>query len=100
MSINTFLKSISVQYADGSFGYFPSYTLGAMYAAQFMAAMKQTVDVDAVIRSGDLAPIFNWLSENIWSKGSLFTTDELVKQATGETLNAKHFQAHLKDRYL
>ncbi|GAJ70593.1 thermostable carboxypeptidase 1 [Vibrio sp. JCM 18904] len=89
-----------IHWTDGSFGYFPSYTLGAMYAAQFMAAMKQTVDVDAVIRSGDLAPIFNWLSENIWSKGSLFTTDELVKQATGETLNAKHFQAHLKDRYL
>ncbi|MCG6282836.1 hypothetical protein, partial [Vibrio diabolicus] len=37
---------------------------------------------------------------NIWSKGSLFTTDELVKHATGETLNAKHFKAHLEDRYL
>ncbi|TON89254.1 carboxypeptidase, partial [Vibrio parahaemolyticus] len=35
-----------------------------------------------------------------WSKGSLLTTDELVKQATGETLNAQHFQAHLKSRYL
>ncbi|MBF4449002.1 carboxypeptidase, partial [Vibrio anguillarum] len=38
---------------DGSFGYFPSYTLGAMYAAQFMAAMKKTVDVDSVIKSGN-----------------------------------------------
>ncbi len=100
MSINTFLKSISVQYADGSFGYFPSYTLGAMYAAQFMAAMKKTIDVDGVIQSGDLSPIFTWLSDNIWSKGSLLTTDELVKQATGETLNAQYFQAHLKSRYL
>ncbi len=100
MSINTFLKSISVQYADGSFGYFPSYTIGAMYAAQFMAAMKKTIDVDGVIQSGDLSPIFTWLSDNIWSKGSLLTTDELVKHATGETLNAQHFQAHLKSRYL
>ncbi len=71
-----------------------------MYAAQFMASMKKTEDVDSVIQSGDLSPIFSWLSENIWSKGSLLTTDELVKAATGETLNADHFQAHLRSRYL
>ena len=89
-----------IHWTDGSFGYFPSYTLGAMYAAQFMATMKQSVDVDAAIRSGDLSPIFAWLQSNIWSKGSLLTTDELVKQATGETLNAKHFKAHLVQRYI
>ncbi|MFW9710780.1 carboxypeptidase M32 [Vibrio parahaemolyticus] len=89
-----------IHWTQGAFGYFPSYTLGAMYAAQFMAAMKKTVDVDGAIRSGDLSPIFNWLSEKIWSKGSLLTTDELVKQATGETLNANHFKEHLKNRYL
>ncbi len=71
-----------------------------MYAAQFMAAMKKTVDVDAAISSKDLTPIFNWLSENIWSKGSLLTTDELVKAATGETLNPTHFKKHLSNRYL
>ncbi|WED25196.1 carboxypeptidase M32 [Vibrio sp. DW001] len=89
-----------IHWTDGAFGYFPSYTLGAMYAAQFMASMRKTVDVDSVIQSGDLSPIFSWLSENIWSKGSLLTTDELVKAATGETLNADHFQAHLRSRYL
>ncbi len=47
-----------------------------------------------------ISPIFSWLSENIWSKGSLFSTDELVKQATGETLNPEHFKAHLSQRYL
>ncbi|ARV27200.1 carboxypeptidase Taq (M32) metallopeptidase family protein [Vibrio anguillarum] len=71
-----------------------------MYAAQFMAAMKKTVDVDSVIKSGNLTPIFNWLSDNVWNKASLFTTDELVKAATGETLNPVHFQTHLKNRYL
>ncbi len=65
-----------------------------------MAAMKKTVNVDNVIRSGDLTPIFTWLSENIWGKGSLLTTDELVKQATGETLNAAFFKQHLTSRYL
>lgn len=89
-----------IHWTDGAFGYFPSYTLGAMYAAQFMASMKQSVDVDSVIQSGDLTPIFTWLSDNIWSKGSLLTTDELVKQATGETLNATYFKQHLKTRYL
>ncbi len=71
-----------------------------MYAAQFMASMKNDLDVSSVIQSKDLTPIFNWLETNIWSKGSLLTTDELVKQATGETLNAQHFQDHLKNRYL
>ncbi|WP_461538609.1 carboxypeptidase M32 [Spongorhabdus nitratireducens] len=89
-----------IHWTDGAFGYFPSYTLGAMYAAQFMAAMKKTVDVDATVRSGDLSPIFGWLESNIWSKGSLLETDELVKQATGETLNASFFKEHLKSRYL
>ena len=89
-----------IHWTDGSFGYFPSYTLGAMNAAQFMASMKKTVDVDAAIKSGDLTPIFDWLSTNIWRKGSLLTTDELMKGATGETLNAAHFKAHLQARYL
>ncbi|WP_117235379.1 carboxypeptidase M32 [Vibrio maerlii] len=89
-----------IHWTDGAFGYFPSYTLGAMYAAQFMAAMKQTVNVESAIQSGDLSPIFNWLGDNIWSKGSLLTTDELVKQATGDVLNAQFFQEHLRSRYL
>ncbi|WP_390339076.1 carboxypeptidase M32 [Vibrio harveyi] len=89
-----------IHWTDGSFGYFPSYTLGAMYAAQFMAAMKQTVDVDGAIVNGDMTPIFTWLHDKIWSKGSLLTTSELVTQATGETLNPIHFKNHLAKRYL
>ncbi len=45
-----------IHWTDGAFGYFPSYTLGAMYAAQFMNAMKQSVNVDSAIQSGDLSP--------------------------------------------
>ncbi|MFA0313442.1 peptidase M32 [Vibrio splendidus] len=89
-----------IHWTDGAFGYFPSYTLGAMYAAQFMASMKKTVDVNSVIESGDLSPIFTWLESNIWSKGSLLNTDDLVRSATGETLNAQYFKDHLRSRYL
>ncbi|KJG58990.1 peptidase M32 [Photobacterium kishitanii] len=88
-----------IHWTDGSFGYFPSYTLGAMYAAQFMAAMKKVVDVEAAITSGDLSPIFAWLETNIWSKGCTLSTDELVKQATGDTLNPRFFKEHLMERY-
>ncbi|EAR53357.1 putative thermostable carboxypeptidase 1 [Photobacterium sp. SKA34] len=88
-----------IHWTDGSFGYFPSYTLGAMYAAQFMAAMKKVVDIEATITSGDLSPIFTWLETNIWSKGCTLSTDELVKQATGETLNPCFFKLHLMARY-
>lgn len=89
-----------IHWTDGSFGYFPSYSLGAMYAAQFMASMKKSVDVDSTIQSGDFSPIFAWLSDNIWTKGSTLTTNELVKAATGNILNPEHFRDHLKSRYL
>lgn len=89
-----------IHWTDGSFGYFPSYTLGAMYAAQFKAAMAKSVDIAGAINNGDLTPIFNWLADNIWSKGSQLSTDELVLQASGEPLNAAHFKSHLFSRYL
>lgn len=90
-----------IHWTDGSFGYFPSYTLGAMYAAQYFATIRTaTPDVDARIATGDLSPVMNWLDTHIWSQASRFETDELVRRATGEKLNPVHFQAHLVSRYL
>ncbi|MEO9384147.1 carboxypeptidase M32 [Chromobacterium phragmitis] len=84
-----------------TFGYFPSYTLGAMYAAQYFAAMRRAMPgLDAGIGRGELEPVFGWLRENIWSQGSLWRTDELVSRATGEALNPAHYRAHLEARYL
>lgn len=89
-----------IHWTDGSFGYFPSYTLGAMYAAQFMAKLKESVDVDGHVQRGELVPIFEWLQNNIWSKASMLKTDDLVTSATGEVLNAEYFKQHLINRYL
>ncbi|MEC6881387.1 carboxypeptidase M32 [Photobacterium piscicola] len=89
-----------IHWTDGSFGYFPSYTLGAMYAAQFMATINKKMDVEQLVTQRNLTPIFEWLHDNIWSKGSTLSTDELVEQATGETLNPEHFRKHLVQRYL
>jgi len=90
-----------IHWTDGSFGYFPSYTLGAMYAAQYFATLhRQTPDLDARIAAGELAPVFDWLDANIWSQASRWETGELVRRATGEALNPAHFRAHLEARYL
>ncbi|CCQ12818.1 Thermostable carboxypeptidase 1 [Pseudoalteromonas luteoviolacea B = ATCC 29581] len=89
-----------IHWTDGSFGYFPSYTLGAMYAAQFRAKMSQEFDLSNCIKSGNIELIETWLDRNIWQHGSVFETNDLVLKATGESLNAKFFKAHIEQRYL
>ncbi|KDM91453.1 carboxypeptidase M32 [Photobacterium galatheae] len=89
-----------IHWTDGSFGYFPSYTLGAMYAAQFMAAMRREMNVDNLIRERNLQPIFNWLDRHIWKKASFLSTEDILREATGETLNPDYFKEHLVNRYL
>ena len=90
-----------VHWGAGLFGYFPCYTLGAMYAAQWFSAMRTaTPDLDARIARGDLKPVFDWLREHIWSQGSRWETPELVRRASGEPLNPAHFRRHLESRYL
>lgn len=90
-----------VHWPSGLFGYFPCYSLGAMYAAQWFAAMRRaTPDLDARIAAGELSVVFDWLRENIWSQGSRWSTDELALRASGEVLNPAHFKAHLEQRYL
>jgi len=90
-----------VHWPEAMFGYFPCYTLGAMYAAQWFAAMRRAMpDLDAQISAGNLAPVFGWLAQNIWQQASRWTTDELAVRASGEVLNPVHYRAHLEARYL
>lgn len=90
-----------VHWPEGLFGYFPCYSLGAMYAAQWFAAMRRAEPaLDRRIAEGDLSIVFDWLRENIWLQASRWTTDELARRASGETLNPAHFLAHLESRYL
>ncbi|MCF6442743.1 carboxypeptidase M32 [Pseudoalteromonas luteoviolacea] len=88
-----------IHWTDGSFGYFPSYTLGAMYAAQFKHAMSQSIDIATQINNRDFKPIYDWLNTHIWQKASLLPTNELVLKATGSSLNAQIFKEHLQKRY-
>jgi carboxypeptidase Taq len=90
-----------IHWYDGAFGYFPSYTLGAMAAAQLMAAARRSVPgLDAALERGDLTPLLGWLRTNVHGKGSLFGFNELLSQATGKPLDPSDFEAHLTARYL
>lgn len=90
-----------IHWTDGGFGYFPSYTLGAMYAAQlFQAARKALPELDNQLNEGNFSPLFGWLQQNIWQHGSRFSTSELMIKATGEDLNSRYFRDHLTARYL
>lgn len=90
-----------IHWYDGAFGYFPSYTLGAMAAAQLMAAARRAVpELDGRLMKGDLSPLIAWLERNVHSKGSRLGFNALLAEVTGEKLNPAAFQTHLKVRYL
>lgn len=90
-----------IHWFDGSWGYFPTYTLGAMIAAQmFEAAGAAIPDLTAAITAGDFKPLFAWLREQVHGQGSLMSTAELVESATGRALGTASFERHLRRRYL
>jgi carboxypeptidase Taq len=90
-----------VHWSKGSFGYFPCYTLGAMYAAQWAAGMRAAQpDLDDHIAAGDLAPVFEWLNRHVWSQASRWDSAELARRASGTALDSSHLRAHLEARYL
>ncbi|ENY73543.1 thermostable carboxypeptidase 1 [Aeromonas diversa CDC 2478-85] len=90
-----------IHWTDGSFGYFPSYTLGAMTAAQLRFALERDLgEMGAVIEAGKLPAIFDWLKQKIWQQASFLSTDALMVQATGETLSPHWLRRHLEQRYL
>lgn len=90
-----------IHWYDGSWGYFPTYTLGAMIAAQlFEVARRAISDLMAAITEGDFAPLFIWLQDRVHGQGSLLSTAELVEAATGCPLGATSFERHLRNRYL
>jgi carboxypeptidase Taq len=90
-----------IHWPSGGWGYFPTYTLGAMTAAQiFDAACRAEPGILPGIGKGDFAPLVGWLRANIHGKGSLLATDDLLTEATGRPLDAAVFKAHLRRRYL
>lgn len=91
-----------IHWPSGAIGYFPSYTLGAMMAAQLATYLRRNgmPDFDERISKGEYADIRNWLKKEIHQVGSLYPSlDELLIKVTGEPLKPSYFVEYLQDKY-
>ena len=90
-----------IHWYDGAWGYFPTYTIGAMAAAQLFAKIREDIDdLDGSLVAGDFSPLMRWLREHVHRMGARYTTDELLMRATGRPFDSSAFKAHLQQRYL
>lgn len=88
-----------VHWSMGAIGYFPTYTLGNLYATQFWAALKrQLPDLDHSFARGEFGPLLAWLRREIHSHGRRFTAPDLCQRVTGESLTALPFMAYLESK--
>jgi len=88
-----------VHWSQGYFGYFPTYLLGTIYAAQIFEAMKKDFDVEKEIENGKYEKIIDWLKEKIHKHGRKFYADELIQKATGSGLSSDAFLNYLNKKY-
>ncbi|MEF8862751.1 MAG: carboxypeptidase M32, partial [Haloarculaceae archaeon] len=81
-----------IHWSHGNFGYFPTYSLGSVMAAQlFEAAESDTEDLYGRVREGEVDALHDWLTENVHRHGQRYRTNELVKRATGSEFTADAF---------
>ena len=86
-----------IHWAMGAIGYFPTYTLGNLVAAQlFDAATEAVDDLPGRIAAGDFEPLLAWLREHVHRHGRRLSADELVERATGAPLSSEPFLTHLR----
>jgi len=89
-----------VHWSMGGLGYFPTYALGNLYAAQFFDAMKQALpDVESLVARGDFGPVLGWLRTNIHRHGRIYTAGELCRRVTGKPLDPGYFLGYLTRKY-
>ena len=89
-----------VHWSHGSFGYFATYSIGSLYAAQLWSTIKKSIpDLDTTILNGSTLPVFNWLQKNIFPHGRYFDASGLCKKATGEMLNPRYFIDYAKGKF-
>jgi carboxypeptidase Taq len=90
-----------VHWSHGSFGYFPTYSLGSFYAAQFFNIVtSRLTGLDIEIQKGNTSTLLNWLRQNIHSKGRFFTSGELCREVSGSGLEVSYFTNYLLDKYV
>ena len=89
-----------VHWSGGLFGYFPTYTLGSLYAAQLAEAYAREHPLDDEIRRGEFGDLLAWLRTNIHRVGQLLSAEEIVERATGNGLGTGAFFRYLKAKRL
>jgi carboxypeptidase Taq len=90
-----------IHWSMGAFGYFPTYTLGNLNAAQLMAAAERSIpDLEKALQEGEYGPLLQWLRTNVHLHGQRFSSSELMKRATGEPTQAKYRIEYLRRKYL
>ena len=89
-----------VHWSFGGIGYFPTYALGNLYAAQLYYTAKQEIEnLESYIGSGDFMPLLAWFRNKIHSQGMRFRAKDLVRTVTGKPLHHKYFITYLNDKY-
>jgi len=89
-----------VHWSGGMIGYFPTYLLGTLAAAQIRHAMQNDLgDLDRRIEVGEFQPILGWLRERIHRHGRKYLPNDLLKRATGSELDARYMMEYLRDKY-
>lgn len=88
-----------VHWADGSFGYFPTYALGSAFAAQFFRAMQKDLDVDKALAEGHYDQCMDWLKEHVHRYGCRYDADEVVRLACGEAFDPDVYFDYLEEKY-
>ena len=86
-------------WASGMFGYFPTYTLGSLYAAQLSETYAKTSQRDEQIARGEFTPLRSWLRDNIFSSGDRIPTEELVTRVTGRGLDVDAYFRHITAKF-
>ena len=89
-----------IHWAMGGLGYFPTYTLGNIHAAQLFAAARQVPAIAAAIDQADYAPLLAWLRQAVHAHGAALDPADLIHQATGRPPSTRDYLAHLQARYL
>lgn len=89
-----------IHWSFGGFGYFPTYTLGNLLAAQLLDAARTAIpDLNTLLGSSEFTPLLNWLREHIHSQGRRFRANDLCQRATGSRLTAKPFLDYLHGKF-
>jgi carboxypeptidase Taq len=89
-----------VHWSAGLFGYFPTYTLGNLYASQLFSAAETALGpLEPQFARGEFAPLLNWLRQHVHRWGQTLPAAEIVTQASGQPISQNHLVSHLRGKF-